>query len=341
MQIFVNGRFRSHNITGIQRYAHELTRRLALPVFEPAGKLKGWRGHAWEQTILPARSLRGLLWSPCAAGPLLSSHHIVTFHDLFPIDSPQWYRPAFVRCYRVLLTALSRTATHIICVSQYTKSRLIDRLGVNPSRITVIHSGIDFKTFHPSPENAAQARAELALPPGRFLLSVGSLEPRKNLSRLLTAWSQIVAELPSDISLVITGARDTAIYNSPGFPNIPPRVVFTGYVPDHLLAGLYSASLAFLYPSLGEGFGFPPLEAMACGVPVLTSNLSALPEVCGPAAVYVDPTSTFDIARGIRQLCCDPELHRRLSELSRQQVSQFSWDRTAQATSALLSRFAS
>jgi glycosyltransferase involved in cell wall biosynthesis len=341
MRIFVNGRFRSHKVTGIQRYAHELTRRLNFPVCEPASKLRGWRGHAWEQTVLPARSLRGLLWSPCAAGPLISSNHIVTFHDLFTLDSPLWYRPSFARGYRVLLTALSRTATHIIAVSHFTKSRLVDRLRVDPARVTVIHNGVDCDRFHYSKELAARARYELSLPPGRYVLCLGSLEPRKNLRCLLSAWSEIAGELPADINLIVTGSRDTFVFNSLGITEVPNRVAFTGYVPDELLAGLYSGSLAFLYPSLGEGFGFPPLEAMACEVPTLTSNVTSLPEVCGPAAVYVDPSDVSDLARGIRRICTDSFLRARLSALSKERVAEFTWDRAARATSAVLVQFAS
>src|ERR1700722_7062815 len=96
MRVFVNGRFRSHKMTGIQRYAHEITQRLEFPVLAPRHPLRGWGGHAWEQTTLPVRSFRGLLWSPCAAGPLISSRHVVTFHDLFPVDSPQRFSPTFL-----------------------------------------------------------------------------------------------------------------------------------------------------------------------------------------------------------------------------------------------------
>lgn len=340
MKIFVNGRFRSHKVTGIQRYAHEITQRLNFPVVEPRHLLKGWRGHAWEQTMLPARSFRGLLWSPCAAGPLISSRHVVTFHDLFPLDSPEWYRPVFARAYRTLLTSLSKTATHIIAVSRFTMDRLTERLKVQPDRVTVIHNGINFKTFYRAEELILRARSELGLPSGRYILCLGSLEPRKNLRRLLLAWSEVVGCLPQDVWLVVAGFHDGNVFSTPGFPSIPERVVFTGYVPEVLLAGLYSGSLGFVYPSLGEGFGFPPLEAMACGVPVFTSNRTSLPEVCGSAALYGDPTDITDIARGIKLLCSDASLRDRLRCLGREQASRFTWERSAEATNDLLLKFA-
>jgi glycosyltransferase involved in cell wall biosynthesis len=340
MKIFVNGRFRSHKMTGIQRYAHEITQRLDFPLLEPRHSLRGWRGHAWEQTTLALRSFRGLLWSPCAAGPLISTRHVVTFHDLFPLDSPEWYRPAFARVYRAILTSLSRTATHIIAVSRFTQSRLVARLNVPPERVTVIHNGVNFKTFHRAEEQMQRARAELKLPSDQYILCVGSLEPRKNLRRLLLAWSDVVASLPKSVWLIVAGSSDINVYSGPEFPAIPDRVAFTGYVPEALLAGLYTGSLGFVYPSLGEGFGLPPLEAMACGVPVYTSNRTALPEVCGSAAIYGDPTNTTEIARGIKLLCSDTSLRDRLRCLGQEQAARFTWERAARATNDLLLKFA-
>jgi glycosyltransferase involved in cell wall biosynthesis len=340
MKIVVNGRFRSHKITGIQRYAHEITQRLDFPVLEPRQLLRGWRGHTWEQTALPVRSFRALLWSPCAAGPVISTRHVVTFHDLFPLDSPEWYRPVFAKVYRTLLTSLSRTAIHIIAVSHFTQGRLAERLRVHPDRITVIHNGVDFKTFYRSEEQAVRARVKLNLPSSKYILCLGSVEPRKNLGRLLTAWSEVVGSLPQDIWLVVAGSHDKNVYGSQKFSAVRERVVFTGYVEETLLAGLYSGSLGFVYPSLGEGFGLPPLEAMACGVPVFTSRVTSLPEVCGRAAIYCDPTNTSDMARGIKLLCSDSSLRERLRTLGQRQASQFTWERAARATSALLLKFA-
>lgn len=340
MKIFVNGRFRSHKVTGIQRYAHELTHRLDFPLLEPKRHLRGWRGHAWEQTTLPIRSFRGLLWSPCAAGPVIVAKHVVTFHDLFPLESPEWYRPAFAKAYRKLLTFLAKRALHVIAVSQYTKDRLVERLKVIPDRITVIHSGINVNTFHRADEQIGRMRQELKLPSGRYILCVGSLEPRKNLRRLLLAWSEVVSYLPQDIWLVVAGFRDENIFVATGCSSLPERVLLTGYVPEPLLAGLYSGCMGFVYPSLGEGFGFPPLEAMACGAPVFTSNRTSLPEVCGSAAIYGDPTDIREIANGIKLLCSDGHLRQRLRCLGYERASRFSWEHAARATKKVLLSFA-
>jgi glycosyltransferase involved in cell wall biosynthesis len=145
--------------------------------------------------------------------------------------------------------------------------------------------------------------------------------------------------LPHDIWLVVAGSHDASVYSTPGVASVPERVVFTGYVPETLLAGLYSGSLGFVYPSLGEGFGLPPLEAMACGVPVFVSNRTSLPEVCGSAAIYGDPTDITEIARGIKLLCSDESLRDRLKCLGPEQASRFTWESAAQATNNLLLRF--
>jgi len=343
MAIYTNGRFRVHKITGVQRYAQEITGRLSshLRICQPQKWTRGWQGHFWEQAVLPLYSRGDVLWSPCAAGPLLAQNHVVTFHDLFPVDSPEWYRKSYAAWYKILLSTLARTAKHIIAVSYYTKQRIVERFAVNPSKITVIHNGVDQTVFRPTaPDAAKAANIALGLPTSRYLLCVGSLEPRKNLKRLLAAWTALASELPSDLWLVVAGSKDPQVYRSAGINELPPRVFLAGYVPDIHLSGLYSGSSGFLYPSLGEGFGLPPLEAMACGVPVLTSRTTSLPEVCAAAALYVDPTDVYDLTRAIRVLVNDASTRSALSVMGLERAGQFTWDRAAAETLQVLERVA-
>jgi glycosyltransferase involved in cell wall biosynthesis len=166
MKIFVNGRFMSQKVTGVQRYAHEITARLTEKsvLCQPSQDIHGWRGHLWEQSILPMLSRHGVLWSPCAAGPLVSSRHVVTFHDLFPIDNPEWYSPAYSAWYGILMRGLASRARHLIAVSSYTKKRLTDRFRVKPDKITVIHNGINGKLFcHPDKRSPEAAQLPLCL----------------------------------------------------------------------------------------------------------------------------------------------------------------------------------
>jgi glycosyltransferase involved in cell wall biosynthesis len=338
LKIYVNGRFRAHKITGVQRYAHEVSARLhaQVQICQPRGKLRGWQGHLWEQTILPLQSRRGLLWSPCANGPISVRNQIVTFHDLFPLDSPEWYSKSYVVWYRFLMERLARASRHIMSVSEYTKRRLVDVFGIDPAKVTVVPNGVSDALFDVSPAAAAAAGAALQLPSRSYFLSVGSLEPRKNLRRLLAAWAKVVAELPRDLWLVVAGSNDPNVYRNTDLEKLPPRVHFTGYVPDTHLAGLYFGSQAFVYPSLAEGFGLPPLEAMACGVPVLTSKVTALPEVCGPDALYADPLDPSSIADGMLKLAHDSSLRTTLALAGKARARAFTWDRTAARTLQVL-----
>lgn len=342
MNIYVNGRFLAHRITGVQRVAHEITRRLpdAVEVCQPKRHLSGWQGHLWEQTALPRHCRDGVLWSPCASGPITNSRHVVTFHDLFVLDSPEWYKPAYASWYGYASRKLAHSAQHIIAVSEYTKRRLIARFAIDESRITVIHNGVDAAWFDVSKLGAAK-QAATHLPCARYLLTVGSIEPRKNLKTLFAAWKNVVAELPSDLWLVVCGSCDAHVYRSAGLGELPPRVHLTGYLPDEALPALYAKSLGFVYPSLAEGFGLPPLEAMACGVPVITSNTTALPEVCSNAALYFSPTNTDELSRQVKCLVSNHDLQQKLAELGREQASRFNWERTAQQTLQVLRAIAS
>lgn len=336
MQIFVNGRFRCHRITGVQRYAHEITTRLGgnAIVIQPGKTLRGWRGHLWEQTTLLRRSRGGVLWSPCSVGPLIARNHVVTFHDLFAVDSPEWYNSVYARWYGLVMPRLAKRASHIIAVSDYTKGRLVDRFGVNPQKISVIHNGVDKKVFHVLDYARAHTTAT-GLPSTAYLLCVCSLEPRKNLTRLMAAWASAAAELPENIWLVVAGSGDR-IFRAANGGSIPSRVFFTGYVTEAQLAALYAGSLGFIFPSLGEGFGFPPLEAMASGAPVVTSSLTALPEVCSSAALYVNPYDTGDIAQKITLVATDASVRARLSVLGLDRVGKFTWERAARQTMDVL-----
>jgi glycosyltransferase involved in cell wall biosynthesis len=341
--LHVNGRFRVHSATGLQRYAEELIARMdgrisgGLAIVEPGRKLTGLAGHAWEQLMLPLRAPAGLLWSPCNTGPVTVRRQIVTVHDLFPLDHPEWFARNFVRLYRAVVPRLIRRVQRLIAVSEYTKGRIVAAVPEAEAKITVIHSGIGSQFCPESVHAAEEAARGAGLPSRSYLLSVSSVEPRKNVARILQAWQRALPTLPHDLWLVLAGKRGKAsVFGSADFGPLPERVRFTGYVPDSLLPGLYAGAKGFLFPTLAEGFGFPPLEAMACGVPVLTSNNSSLKEVCGGAAHLVNPLDVNDIARGMIPLIFDASLRRRLRERGLARARQFSWDATAERTAGLM-----
>jgi glycosyltransferase involved in cell wall biosynthesis len=182
-------------------------------------------------------------------------------------------------------------------------------------------------------------RQTLGISEQPYLLYVGSVEPRKNLARLLQAWELIDRHCP-DIQLLITGlsTRGSGVFSEVKLDRIPERVSFTGYVSDEDLPSLYSGALAFVYPSLYEGFGLPPAEAMACGTPVITSRTTSLPEVVSDAAALVDPESVDSIAEGMLEVIRNSSLRSQMSAKGLERAKLFTWDGAAANTWDILSR---
>lgn len=323
----------------MQRYGIELAARLSsdLDIIRPAQTLRGATGHLWEQFYLPAACGRRLLWSPNNTGPLAISRQVCTIHDLIPLDHPEWFTPHFSGWYRWLMPKLAARAQHFIAISQFTKRRMMEILGITGDRITVVPNGVDAQ-FQPAPPDRIDAlRRRLGIEGSNYLLSLGSLEPRKNIGRLLKAWELLTPELPAELELVIAGAQGASlVFADVSFDRLPERVRFTGYIEQDELPILYSGALAFVYPSLYEGFGLPPLEAMACGTPVVTSIGSSLAEVVGDAAVIVDPESVDSISDGMRRIIADGALRSRLIRAGRDRAACLTWDRTAQLTRRVL-----
>ena len=202
-----------------------------------------------------------------------------------------------------------------------------------------MHNGSAASTRLCSPLEASRACAALALPTRRYVLSLSSLEARKNLPTILAAWRVAQRSLPDNVWLVLAGqAADPAVFGRQRLESIPARVHFTGYVPEEHLAGLYSGASLFLFPSLAEGFGLPLLEAMNCGLRAITSNTSSLPEVGGDAAWYVDPMDVRGLAAAIRRLL--PKANAATSPYlpALRQAGLFSWDDAARRTQEVLGR---
>ncbi|MBA3707674.1 MAG: glycosyltransferase family 4 protein [Planctomycetes bacterium] len=331
----MNGRCLRSPLTGVQRYAHEVSKRLChLDVMTPGARVVGPIGHLWEQIVLPSRlSRRELLWSPGNTGPLTVHRQVVTIHDISPIDHPEWFSPAFAGWYGWMWPRLMRIVRLVIADSHHTRDRILGLGCISPDRVKVVHLGVDAR-FSPSDEGPDAPRFDL--PCRRYLLALGSLEPRKNLGRLIAAWDRAVTHLPEDIWLVLAGASNPRIFSDCGLATIPARVCLPGRIPDDQLPGLYRRAMGFLYPSLYEGFGLPPLEAMASGVPVLAANRTSLPEAVGEAAVLVDPTDTEEMAIGIRRLVADESLRARLRTAGLARAARFTWDLTAEKTWSLL-----
>ena len=345
--IAVNGRYTVHQVTGVQRYAHEIVNRLlensarnpgdlSIDLLSPR-KAKGPLGHLWEQTLLPAACRGRLLWSPSGGGPAFYRRQVVTFHDLFPIENPEWYGPSYAAWYRWLMPRLAHRSLHIIAVSEYTKQRMVQKLSCDPSRITVIPNGLATGCQRVGTDRMDAARTNLSLPSGRYILSLSSLEKRKNLSTTLEAWERIQSSLPDDVWLVLAGpVPDEKVFGRQQSKVDLPRVFYTGYVPEEHLAGLYSGASLFLFPSLAEGFGLPLLEAMACGLRCITSNSTSLPEVGGDVVTYIDPLDAVALAEAIRYEINTGASPYRPFLPAIERAKYFNWDRAASLTRDVL-----
>ena len=338
-KVFINTRALSSTLSGVQRYTLELLNRLQseLQPIAPKKPLHGIAGHIWEQFVLPTRLRGNLLFSPSNTGPLIEERQVVTIHDITPLEHPEWLNPRFAKWYQFLIPRLVHKARRIIAVSNFTKSRICEVTSVQPDKVVVIYNGVDERFRPKSSEEIARTKDTFGISNFRYILTVATIEPRKNLQRLLEAWDVWHVNLPQDIWLVIAGAKGKdLVFRDAVFNRLPPKICMIGHVPDEHLPALYSGALAFIYVSLYEGFGLPPLEAMACGTPVLTSNVTSLPEVVGDAALTVNPYDIDAIAEGIKRLIEDDNLRKELSQKGLARAKLFSWDRTAEVTWSVL-----
>ena len=295
----------------------------------------------WHQggvTLAARRRGCGLVHLPAGIGPVSGGFPaVVTIHDVMPIRFPAMFRPWYRHYVGVVTPRLARRARAVITVSNAAKEEIVDWLGVDAERVIVVPHGVDpaFRPFAPDDPQAEEMRRRYDLP-RHFVLAVGSIEPRKNLPRLLEAIEALRGRpRTSDIVLVHAGPEGWRPAEATRRRGSPQLVRLLGYVPDADLRALYGLARVFVYPSLWEGFGMPVLEAMACGCPVVTSNLSSLPEVAGDAAVLVDPTSVDDIARGIAAVWDDDGLRACMVERGRAHARQFTWARVARETAAV------
>jgi len=269
-----------------------------------------------------------LFWSPHYNIPLLySGRLLVTVHDVLHLAMPQYAEGPHKQFYaKGMFAALRYKADAILCDSNFTKNELVRLTGQGRQALYAIHIGLDESWFHVKKHQSPH--------PKPFLLFVGNAKPHKNLGRLVEAFEAIKDKIPHDLVIVgqrkgfITGDR-TATFKAAA---VGARVQFTDHVEDELVSQYFAHADALVLPSLYEGFGLPPLEAMACGCPVLVSDTASLPEICGDAALYCDPHSTKDIAHKIRQLMDDEGLREDLRMKGLERAKQFAWDKCAEQT---------
>jgi glycosyltransferase involved in cell wall biosynthesis len=281
-----------------------------------------------EQTLLP-RAVRGKrldllhnLFSTAPAAPGVPQ--VTTILDVIYKRFPETHAGLLSRGLAALVWAAAQRSERIVTLSEAAKTDIVRFLAVPADRVDVTHLGPGLPPVDPAPESEVRERLELGDAP--LVLTVSAKRPHKNLERLFEAFGQ-VAESPV---LVVPGYE--TFYEQTLRERAGERIVFTGWLDDRLLAGLYESSVCFVFPSLAEGFGLPVLDALVRGTPVACSNASSIPEVAGDAALYFDPTDTGAIAAAIERLLGDAELRERLRTAGREQARKFSWSETAART---------
>ncbi|MBI2068859.1 MAG: glycosyltransferase family 4 protein [Candidatus Yanofskybacteria bacterium] len=262
---------------------------------------------------------------------------VMTFHDLsylrfkefFSLRRDLWHR------FQIKSFGKKNLPDKIIAVSESTKNDLIEKYGIEPDRIEKIYSGIPVMTARPDGEKLEEFRKRNDLS-GKFILFLGKLEPRKNIPTLIKAFDHLKdsGKFP-DLHLVIVGAKGWLfedIFREAETSSHKSKIIFKDYIEDEDKKFYYSLASAFVYTSFFEGFGFPPLEAMACGTPVVASNNSSLPEVVGDAGILVDPYNAVDISNGVRAVMEDPNLRTAFIKRGYERVNMFDWKKCAEQT---------
>lgn len=329
--ICLDGRvFRRTRITGVERYAHEIFAALApmaeIEIIRPR-PLNRHLEHIWVHTMLPLEAKRRgatVLWCPVTDAPILLDRKIrlcVTIHDVAYVRHPDMYSLSFRTYYNSVLPWITRRADSIVCISYSERDHIEDCFPHARGKTRVVYQGVSERFRTPT------------LPKEPLILSVSSLNKHKNLNRLLLAFRSMLDQIPH--RLVLIGARSTVVSSDSEAIRLvremeaTGRVISPGYVSDEELAQWYARADIFVLPSLFEGFGFPPLEAMAAGCAVCCSCAPAMPEVCADAAVYFDPYSVEDIALTLLRVVRDDALKAKLRTAGDRRSRQFTWNRAA------------
>jgi len=339
----VNARFLTQKITGSQRFAIEISKCLKklcpnIVFLAPKnilhkdiaeelevktiGKNKG---HIWEQIDLPLHLKRlgnPLLLNLVNTAPLLYKNKIVTIHDLSWMHFPNSVSKKFYIYYKFLIPRIAKNSLHIFTVSYFSKKDIMKNLKIESNKISVIYNAISDKF-----QNLDVNKEDI-------ILSVATLQPYKNLESLIKAFVKLKEDkrIKENYKLVLVGGLNSKVFRKTNLFNIAKNrkdIVFTGYVSDSELVKFYNKAKLFVFSSKFEGFGIPPLEAMACGTPVVVSNVASLPEVCGDAAYYVNPYDVNDIARGIETVLKNEKLQKKLIKKGLERVKLFGWEKSA------------
>ena len=357
-EVVINGRFLGRRPTGVDRYAIEVIRalddllqqddpdlrRFTFEILAPAGTLapeglKNIRfrcagigsGYAWEQLELP-RALHGRwLLNLCNTAPMIVQRQTVVVHDAATARLTDAFSPMFRRVYGLMMPTIGRRACSPITISDFSRTELSQCWGIDTHGSPLASgSGEHILRVEPDPDALDRYR----LRPHAYVLAVGSAAPHKNFARLAAAAGVLEG---TGIDLAVVGASIPRVFGTAELA-LSPAVRQIGYVDDRALRALYDNALAFAFPSIYEGFGLPPLEAMHCGCPVIASSAASLPEVCGPAALYFDPLDAHSIEVALLRIATRPAERAALIEAGHQRTNRFRWSDCARAIVASIGR---
>ncbi len=281
-----------------------------------------------------------LFWSPhfnIPIFPINARKRIVTIHDTYHLahlKQLSWPQKFYAKIFYSLATKLS---SRVITVSNFSKSELKKYLNVSDGKINVIYNGVNTKLFRKITDRTALEKAKLKYGlTNRFILTVGNIKPHKNLLNLVKAFQHLTQSTQENFKLVIIGKKEGFINNDHKLlqminndNELRSKVIFTGYIPSMDLPLIYNLASVFVFPSLYEGFGLPPLEAFASGTPAVVSNRSSIPEVCGDGAIYFNPEDPMDMAAKIESVLKSANASQPSIERGFEQLNKFSWDLSA------------
>ncbi|BEM76851.1 glycosyl transferase family 1 [Serratia marcescens] len=338
--LYINARFLAQDLTGVQRFAEQISialneirddiiflvpkdvKRNALLKkvrFEEVGERQG---HLWEQLDLPAylkKKGSPLLLNLCSTAPIFYRNQIVTHHDVTYRRYPESFSRKFRALYRILIPTMLRNSKKLITVSEFSRNEINEIYHCPKEKIAVVYNAVSGDFFR---KPAAQQE--------KYLLAVSSPNYHKNFHGMLEAFASLPKE--SGVSLKIIGKSATtfAAQDFSKLINGSDDIQFMGRVDDKELIELYQNALAFVFPSFYEGFGIPPLEAQACGCPVIAAKAASMPEVLADSVVYFDPNNVSDMAAAMERIITDERLREALIAKGEQNVARFSWHHSAE-----------
>ncbi len=341
-KIYINGRFLLQPPTGVNRFAYELCKAfgelgiefiLICPskVINKEYDIKDFNiryfgftsSHFWEQIILPLFFINKhnyILLNFTGLGPVIILKKIITIHDVAFLYNPLWYSFFYRIFYKILTPLCAKTSHKILTVSEFSKSEIIKFINIRKDKIEVVYNAVPSVFYQKNKDNPFHNIHE------KYILAVSSLDPRKNFEKLIKAFNKL--NDPS-IRLFIVGGKNNIYNHTHEEHDQNDKIVWLGRVSDRELINYYKYALCFVYPSLYEGFGIPPLEAMVSQCPVIASDINVFHEIYNKAVLYVNPTDEEQISDAIRLLVNDEKLQRKLVDLGEIQSQLYSWKKSA------------